>query len=217
MSHTKSTISIESTLADPAWCNQKYNVEMLGCPDIGRLVERDAKTVWAWLRKHGIQTRARGTDERQQYKPGHDAPKGWHHTPESIEKIGKASRDRGAVPYRNKDGVHYLTGKSPEENPHWKGGITPERQRFYHSDEWQAASKFVWQRDGGTCQRCGLNECEPMGNGRIRKLSIHHIAPFGNEELRAAPSNLVLLCTKCHRWVHGKANTERMFIAEVTA
>ena len=46
------------------------------------------------------------------------------------------------------------------------------------------------------------------------KLHVHHIVSFAEEEYRVDPDNLVLLCVKCHRFVHSKKNIEREFIVE---
>ena len=212
MSRTKSTLSIDTTLALPEWLHQKYVVEGLGCPDIAKLTGRDSKTVWYWLRKHGIPTRPRGSDERQHFRKGHNsAMAGRHHSDETKAKISKTSRERGAVPYL-KDGVHHLKGKRGAAVPNWKGGVTPERQTLYRSEEWKAAAALVWARDKATCQRCGLNHEQVEPQKRVRKFCIHHIVPFSVKELRTDPNNLVVLCAACHRWVHSKGNTERQFI-----
>ena len=136
------------------WLYQKYIIEKLDYPTIGELVNRDSKTIWYWLKKFDIPTRPRGSNYKQNLL--HGRPKGWKHTEETKLKVGKASRERGAVPYL-RNGEHWLKSVNPEDNPNWKGGITPERQEFYRSDEWKAVSKFIWQRDNATCQRCGLN------------------------------------------------------------
>lgn len=93
-----------------------------------------------------------------------------------------------------------MWGKCPAS---WRGGITPERQDFYASTEWKKASRKIRKRDKNTCQRCGC------GDGLMH---IHHIVSFSVRELRATPSNLILLCPDCHRWVHSKKNTNREFI-----
>ena len=41
------------------------------------------------------------------------------------------------------------------------------------------------------------------------KFNIHHIVSFANKDLRTDPNNLVLLCFKCHKWVHSKANKNK--------
>lgn len=38
-----------------------YVAAGMGCPEIGRLLERDATTVRLWLVRAGVQTRARGS------------------------------------------------------------------------------------------------------------------------------------------------------------
>ena len=95
-----------------------------------------------------------------------------------------------------------MYGKRGAETPSWKGGVTPERQAFYSSQEWVDAVKAVWKRDKATCQRCGARK----DSGR--QFHIHHIVTFAVKELRGEPSNLVLLCKPCHNWVHSRHNTE---------
>lgn len=97
-----------------------------------------------------------------------------------------------------------MFGKRGEEVPNWKGGVTAERQAFYSSIGWKKARKAVYKRDKHKCQRCGDKE----------NLHIHHIVSFANEELRADPNNLILLCADCHHWVHSKENTNKEYIGE---
>lgn len=98
-----------------------------------------------------------------------------------------------------------MFGRTGNRNYNWKGGCTPERQAFYVSREWAIACSAVWKRDKARCRRCSKPEQEG-------KLHVHHIVPFMVVKLRAAVSNLILLCTNCHRWVHSKKNTEKEFI-----
>jgi len=102
-----------------------------------------------------------------------------------------------------------MYGRTGEDNPHWRGGCTPERQALYASQEWAKAVRNVWKRDRATCQRCGKRKQDNEG-----LFHIHHIVPFGNEALRTEPSNLVLLCDKCHWFVHSRENTEGEFISD---
>ena len=99
----------------------------------------------------------------------------------------------------DKNGMYGRTG---EDNPQWKGGITPDRQAVYVSREWKAAALAVRERDGRLCQACGEH----------KDLQIHHIAGFEHKELRTDKNNLILLCRGCHIWVHSRANTERRFL-----
>ena len=140
-----------------------YTVLGLGCPDIGWLYERDAKTVLWWLRQAGIPTRPRGSNTAAQFKAGQpSAFKGRRHSPESIDKVRAASLARGAVPYL-RGGQHWLAGAAPEQNPNWNGGATPERQEFYRSPEWKAAVRYVWARDNA------WTGCTTWRRGRARR------------------------------------------------
>ena len=96
-----------------------------------------------------------------------------------------------------------MFGKFGEKSPNWKGGATPERQAVYSSIEWARVSLSIWKRDRGLCKRCGEQ-------GK----HIHHIISFAIKEYRTDPNNLVLLCVKCHRWVHSKKNINGEFIKE---
>lgn len=97
-----------------------------------------------------------------------------------------------------------MYGMRGDKHPGWKGGCTPERQACYSSEEWHRASLIVRRRDKEICQRCGTTTA----------LHIHHIVSFAVKELRTEPSNLILLCQKCHAWVHGPENTEREYIID---
>ncbi len=99
-----------------------------------------------------------------------------------------------------------MYGKTGAENPNWRGGITPERQALYSSEEWATVVVKVWKRDEATCQRCREHKTAGM------EFHIHHIKGFACVELRTYTPNLVLLCDKCHHFVHSKANTEKEFI-----
>jgi hypothetical protein len=100
----------------------------------------------------------------------------------------------------NKNGMYGRKGKS---NPHWKGGCTPERQAFYCSHEWATVVEQVWKRDNYSCRKCGISK---------HGLHIHHVISFADKAHRLDLDNLVLLCPKCHRFVHSKKNIEGEFI-----
>lgn len=103
-----------------------------------------------------------------------------------------------------------MHGRTGPESPNWKGGVTPERQAFYASQEWAEACQTVWKRDDATCQRCGVHR-----DLSDREFHIHHIVSFAVEDLRSDPDNLVLLCEDCHRWVHSNENTDNAFLESV--
>lgn len=102
-----------------------------------------------------------------------------------------------------------MWGKRGAEVPNWKGGVTPERQTYYSSYEWKRVSQTVWERDKATCQRCQLHQSESASK---KAFHIHHIVPFATVALRANIDNLVLLCNKCHSFVHSRRNTDGEFL-----
>jgi transposase len=192
------------------WLYQKYIIEGLSANEIAVIVNRNSKRVWEWLKQAGIPTRPRGSYEKVHFKKGAQTRLGKPHSQEVKDRLRQARREDGHVPYL-KNGVHHLRGKKGQETPNWKGGVTPERQSFYGTEEWKKAVKIVWKRDNAICQRCGLDHRKIDRN--VTKFHIHHIVSFQARELRCDPSNLVLLCHNCHLFVHSRANTKKEFIA----
>lgn len=190
-----------------------YWLDGLSCVDIGRIVGRDPKTVWAWMKSYGMKTRPRGSDERQQFGKGKKIARGWSHTDETKEKLRQARLADGAKGLFLPNGDHVLKGKRGPDHPSWQGGSTPVRQAFYASDEWKAACVAVWHRDDAKCQRCGIDH--RTVDRDATKFHVHHIYGFTRfQHLRADKNNLVLLCGPCHRWVHSKANTDKEWIGQ---
>lgn len=197
------------------WIYQKYIVEQMGTYEMGRLINRDPKTVYKWLKDNGIPTRPRGTGHDKNpafvfWKSGMPNPfQGRKHTAESIVKMSESSK--GPSPWLRGE-VNHWYGKSGAQNRNWKGGVTPERQAFCGTIEWRRAVEQVWERDKAACQHCGKHKSEYPN----KRFDVHHIVGFDDsEELRACLDNLVLLCHSCHMWVHSKNNTEKKFIKEI--
>ena len=95
-------------------------------------------------------------------------------------------------------------------NPAWKGGVTPERQRLCKTTEWKDLIKAIYKRDDYRCQRCqqGIT-----GSKRDREPCAHHIKSWAEyPDLRREPTNLITLCRECHVWVHSLENINRDFI-----
>lgn len=193
------------------WLYQKYVVEGLSAGDIAKIVKRDPTRVYDWLVDFGIPTRPRGHNYASNprfsfWRSGLANPfQGKRHTEKSKRQMAESSS--GPAPWL-RGTVHRLFGKRGSASPTWRGGITPERQAFYASPEWKAALKVVWQRDNATCQQCGKRKDQDRG----LQFDVHHIVSFANRELRAEPSNLVLLCRPCHLWVHSKENHSKKFL-----
>ena len=94
-----------------------------------------------------------------------------------------------------------MYGKYGSKNPHYKGDVTPERQTIYARNEWKKLAKEVKQRANGHCERCGCV---------CKRLHIHHIKQLrkGNPIL-CAVDDLIVLCPKCHGYIHSKKNTNK--------
>ena len=205
------TIQREKQGFTKEWLIEQYIINGKSSNQIAREVGRDPKRVWEWIRDYGIETRPRGSDYGQLFKVGEVSRfSGRSHSVESRERFRQLRLADGRKPYM-KDGKHWLKhdGARP---PNWKGGISPERQSFYASEEWADAVKAVWARDNAVCQRCGKKHNTESARGTF---AIHHIVSFRVKELRAEPSNLVLLCRSCHLWVHSRQNTDRVFIKDI--
>jgi len=98
-----------------------------------------------------------------------------------------------------------MFGRNGEDNPNWRGGITPERQSIYQSEDWKSLVSKVWKRDKATCKRCGVHRNDV-------DMDIHHIIPFYYVDHRLDLDNLILLCKECHHWVHSNQNKDDDFI-----
>lgn len=112
------------------------------------------------------------------------------------------SMDKFGIPRRSRSESR-IGRKNGAKNPAWKGGVTPERQRIYRTQEWLAVVRQVYERDHHLCQRCG-SPTSPHA---------HHIKPWADyPELRLDPDNLITLCETCHLWVHSSANVNRDYL-----
>lgn len=188
---------------------RRYIDEGQHCTQIAKLCGADPKTIWAWLKEAGIPTRKRGSNPAVHFRKGErSAFAGRKHRPESIALVKASTVRDGRVPYL-KNGVHWLK-TSGARSGNWRGGITPERQAFYRSDEWKAACVIVWRRADARCERCSADH--RLIDRKKGKFHVHHIVSFQVKALRAEPSNLALLCQPCHMFVHSKRNTAREFI-----
>lgn len=102
-----------------------------------------------------------------------------------------------------------MWNKKGELNPNWKGGVTPERQAFYASNDWKEACKSVWKRDCASCRRWGIRK----EYSQDLPFHIHHLKSFAeSSESRTDTNNLILVCEVCHHWIHSKQNKNREFL-----
>ena len=100
---------------------------------------------------------------------------------------GKKGLNRGHKPYVIING---------ENNPNWKGGISPLNRRLRNSSMWRIWRELVFQRDNFTCQN---PRCEFCHNLQGVYLHPHHIKPFADyPELRFKVSNGITYCKGFH-------------------
>ena len=191
-----------------------YIDEKLSANDIAKIVGRNSKRVWEWLALDGVETRPRGHDVRQHIKPGDQLALGRKLSDDHKQRLREERVVDGSKGlFRN--GVHVLKGRKGVLHPRFKGGLTPERKRFYSSDEWKAACVEVWRRANARCERCGLDH--RMIDRSVMKFHVHHVISFQVRATRADPNNLRLLCAPCHRFVHSRQNTARELLRELAA
>lgn len=189
------------------WLYQKYIVEGLSAVDIAKLVRRNSKRVWEWLRDYNIPTRPRGADERRHFKRGHKLGVG-RKLPEARKQALRDARLKDGHYPKQEDGRAYWAGKTGTDHPSWRGGVTPERQAFYETDGWKVARDYTYKRANYKCERCNAS-------GHSARLHVHHIMPFFIRSFRDKTGNLALLCAKCHRFVHSVKNRDRDFLPPI--
>jgi hypothetical protein len=97
-----------------------------------------------------------------------------------------------------------MTRKQPLRNRKANGGttgiatvrpiVTVRKRTAEGSADWAQLRRWVHERDGGRCVRCG--------DGLVEGFECHHRrlrSQGGRDEL----SNLIALCSDCHGWAHG--------------
>lgn len=87
-----------------------------------------------------------------------------------------------------------------ENNPNWKGGITPLHTKISNSPEYKEWRLVVYRRDNWTCVFCGVKCTGAKANRGEVIIHADHIKPFAEHpELRFDIDNGRTLCDKCHR------------------
>lgn len=87
-----------------------------------------------------------------------------------------------------------------EDHPNWKGGYDR-----YYGPNWGEQRQKALERDGYTCQRCGMRSATHKEE-KGKELNIHHITPareFDDYEKQNNLDNLITLCSSCHRKLEG--------------
>ena len=94
---------------------------------------------------------------------------------------------------------HKRSSRSRKKKQQAKSVYHHENKPFYRTQAWKDMRQFIYEREGGHCQRCGQFI---FG----KRAHVHHIVPIkDNELLKLDPNNLMLLCSKCHPIVENKS------------
>lgn len=205
-------------LNDQDWLDARYTsdglsdraiADMLGCPQHQVTLAR---------RRLGIAGRPRGHNLRKgnghgqtvcnyMLRPGATVPfAGRRHTDEARSAISRAAQRPRPCLRGSSNGMYGRTGSA---NPNYRHGLSPERQRVQSSAEYQEFLRRVEIRDGHHCRRCGQYSAKKRG------MHVHHIYAWEDfPELRTDVDNGVLLCRRCHEWVHSAENIDREWLGQ---
>jgi hypothetical protein len=85
---------------------------------------------------------------------------------------------------------HKLKGSPGVRNGAWRGGVAA----WPYSSDWKSLARQIRDRDKWTCQDCG--ECRKYWGVNLH---VHHI---DGDKTNNDPSNLISLCSACHRHRH---------------
>ena len=147
------------------------------------------------------------------FKKGHS---GWNknktgvYSKETIEKMSESHKGhKHSQTTKEKIGKTLIEKRTGENNPNWKGGITPENKKIRAGIEFRLWREAIFARDNWTCQKCLIK------GGRLHP---HHIKNFAQyPELRFAIDNGITFCKDCHKKFHqiyGKKNNTKEQILE---
>lgn len=93
----------------------------------------------------------------------------------------------------HKEKMRGRPGKKGEFSSNWKGGVSKKQSR---APFWAKAQKACRERDGHTCQSCGVTSKDV---GQL--LDVHHVVSYHSFEDKSKAneiSNLISLCRTCH-------------------
>jgi len=168
--HNKGKVYVNKT-----WLAEHYCHLNLDQATIAELAGVSPHTIRSWIRKHGHQKPIGSWSKgRSSWNKGKRYQAGWHHSPETKQRFGDQKRG--------------------ENNPHWKGGITPEAVSLRRGVK--DLRPHVLARDAYRCRLCGQNS---------NKLTLHHILPiWARPDLALDVNNLASVCSSCHHSINGR-------------
>jgi hypothetical protein len=128
-----------------------------------------------WLREQYLDSRRTTQDIADEFSVSRTTVR------KQLMKLGIERRSRSESRIGRKVG---------ERNPSWKGGVAD----WDYAAGWKVIARKIRDRDRWTCQRCH-EQRQRWGNS----LHVHHI---DENKLNNDPTNLISLCSKCHRSAH---------------
>lgn len=222
------------------WLVQKYEVEGLGAYEIAKIVKRNAKQVWHWLRGYGIPIRSRSwsnspDDTKKCDKPyksfawmmseyslagrsAADIGKQFGVAPETIrnylDRLGITRRTAGEVIAIRKQAR--LIGK---QNPMYgvRGAAHPNWKGGHSAVRQAFYESEEWKAARAAVRKRDNDTCRRCGVRRRKgvPMALHHLVTFAVRELRAEPANIIVLCKTCHLYVHSRKNARGEYIVRL--
>lgn len=199
-------------LEDADTLKKLYHGDGLTCLQIAERIGCGTSTVGAWLENHNIQRRSKGyrvslpeevrdPDLLRELYYGEKL-----NTYEIADRFGcspttvcKRMKRYGIDRRTHDEWLEIHEWPTGEDHPLWTGG------QFPYGAGWNESKKeSVRERDGRTCQNCGLSEAEHIEQYG-KKHHVHHIRKarsIDDPERRNHPDNLITLCQsgECHYW-----------------
>ena len=146
-------------------------------------------------KRHSVEAKRKMSLAKIGYAPWNKGKNGYTHKPHTEEAKRKMSLAAiGNKKFLGKTHTPEVRkrmseSKKGQNNPCWKGGITPQNKLIRSSVEYRLWRESVLQRDGYNCIWCGSN----------KNLHADHIKSFADyPELRFAIDNGRTLCEPCH-------------------
>lgn len=145
------------------------------------------QTVLNHMQKHGIRSRHRA--EHFKGCPSHRRGKTGCHSPETLDKMSRATRSRWQSGWKSTGGF-----KSGPDHWNWQGGIHVYNERGRKQSKLRSWRTAIYRRDNFTCQ-----VCTQVGG----RLNAHHIEAWSKSKNRRFElDNGVTLCQRCHVNLH---------------
>lgn len=186
-------------LSDSEWLNNEYWENNKSVHTIGDELGVSGDCVMDWMERHEIPRREEGGRKKEFHHS-------WRDDLDNIcETCGTEFRAfQSADPARfcSIECLSQWRSKAyrGENHYNWKGGY-----ESYYGPNWNEQRRKALKRDSETCQRCGLGMAEHIEQFDT-ELHVHHIKRIGDfddyKEMNKL-SNLVTLCSRCHKLLEG--------------